>query len=76
MDAAKLFRGVQSFCEELIQDAKGDGVKCHNGSEEIIFDDIEGKHLLVGMKVKDALTVLAGLVMEVVAYLRVPETDN
>ncbi len=75
-DAAKFFREVLSFCEELVEDVHGDGVKCLNGSEAIVFDDIEGKHLLDGMKVGDALAVLAGLASEVVAYLKVPENDR
>ena len=45
-DAAKLFDAVQGFCDELIEDVDGDGVKCQNGSELIVFDSIEGKHLL------------------------------
>jgi hypothetical protein len=72
LDMAKLFRAVQGFCEELIEDAEGIGVKCRNGSEEIAFDDIEGKHLLEGLWVTDALAVLAGLASEVVAYLKSP----
>jgi hypothetical protein len=72
LDMAKLFRAVQGFCEELIEDAEGYGVKCLNGSEEIAFDDIEGKHLLEGLSVTDGLTVLAGLASEVIAYLKRP----
>ena len=75
-DAAKLFRAVHRFCEELIEDADGDGVKCLNGSEEIVFDDIEGTRLLAGRRVIDALVVLAGFSSEVVACLNVPESDN
>jgi len=72
LDMAKLFRAVKGFCEELIEDAEGFGVKCLNGSEEIAFDDVEGKHLLEGLWVTDALAVLAGLASEVVAYLKSP----
>jgi hypothetical protein len=75
-DSAKLFRAVHRFCEELIEDADGDGVKCLNGSEEIVFDEIEGARLLAGRSVTDALVVLAGFSSEVVAYLNVPETDG
>lgn len=75
-DAAKLFRAVHNFCEELIEDADTDGVKCLNGREEIVFDDIEGSRLLEGRTVSDALVVLAGFSSEVVAYLNVPETDS
>jgi hypothetical protein len=75
-DAAKLFRALKGFCEELIEDAAMDGVKCLNGSEEIVFDAIEGSRLLAGRKVRDALAVLSGFSSEVVAYLDVPETDG
>ncbi len=75
-DAAKFFRAVHSFCEELIADADGDGVKCLNGNEEIVFDDIEGTRLLAGRRITDALVVLAGFSSEVLAYLNVPESDN
>ncbi|MGA2763394.1 MAG: hypothetical protein ABSG17_08530 [Spirochaetia bacterium] len=75
-DAARFFRSVQRFCEDLMVDADGDGVMCLNGREEIAFEDIEGKHLLEGRKVRDALEVLAGLASEVVAYLKVPESDS
>ncbi|MFI5367857.1 MAG: hypothetical protein ACHQ1F_02475 [Spirochaetia bacterium] len=75
-DSAKLFRAVHAFCEELIEDADADGVKCLNGSEEIVFDEIEGTRLLAGRRVTDALVVLAGFSSEVVAYLNVPETDG
>jgi len=75
-DSAKLFRAIHKFCEELIEDADGDGVKCLNGSEEIVFDEIEGKRLLAGRTASDALVVLAGFSSEVVAYLNVAETDN
>jgi hypothetical protein len=76
LDAAKLFRTVQSFCEELIDDAEGSGVKCLNGRDEITFDDIEGRHLLEGLWVTDALAVLAGLASEVVAYLKGQQIDR
>jgi hypothetical protein len=69
-DAAKLFRAVQSFCEELIDDAEGSGVKCLNGRDEITFDDIEGMRLLEGLWVVDGLAVLAGLATEVGVFLK------
>lgn|GEM_PF-1385786 len=75
-DAAKLFRAISGFCEELIADADGDGVKCLNGSEEIVFDDIEGVRLLAGRRLTDALVVLAGFSSEVVAYLNVPVVES
>jgi len=75
-DTARLFRTIHAFCEELMEDADGDGVKCLNGSEEIVFDDIEGKRLLSGMKVSNALAVLEGFAVELVAYLDVPDTDG
>jgi hypothetical protein len=74
-EAAKLFRAVRDFCDELIEDVDGDGVKCLNGGAEIVFDEIEGVRLLTGRRVIDALVVLAGFSSEVTAYLHVPETD-
>ncbi len=70
-DAAKLYGAVKDFCDELVEDAAGDGVKCQNGDEAIAFDGFEGRHLLEGMKVKNALTVCGGLASEVLAYLKV-----
>jgi hypothetical protein len=75
-DAAKFFRAVRAFCEELVEDSDGDGVKCLNGKDEIVFEDIEGRRLLEGRSVRDALVVLAGFASEVVAYLKVPEGDR
>ena len=75
-EASRLFRALCSFCEELIEDADADGVKCLNGSDEIVFDKIEGARLLAGRRVTDALVVLAGFSSEVVAWLNVPETDG
>jgi len=72
-DAARFYRSIVTFCEELAEDAKGGGVKCLNGSEEITFEDIEGKHLLEGRQVRDALALLSNLAAEIVAYLKVPE---
>jgi hypothetical protein len=59
-----------------MEDADGDMVKCLNGSEAIVFDDIEGRRLLSGMKVSNALAVLEGFAVELVAYLNVPDTDS
>ncbi len=75
-DAARFFSAVEAFCEELIEDVKGDGVKCLNGSEQIAFDNIEGDRLLEGRKVREALAELAGLSSEIVAYLNVPDIDS
>lgn len=75
-DAAKLFQGVQRFCEELIEDASADGVKCLNGGEQIAFDAIEGKRLLQGKRVRDALSELQDFAAEVVAFLNVPDIDQ
>jgi hypothetical protein len=75
-ETAGLFRTIHAFCEELMEDADGDMVKCLNGSEAIVFDDIEGRRLLSGMKVSNALAVLEGFAVELVAYLNVPDTDS
>ena len=42
----------------------------------IAFDDIEGRRLLSGMKVSNALAVLEGFAVELVADLNVPDNDN
>jgi len=73
-EAATLFHAVRDFSEELMEDARGDGVKCLNGNQEIVFEAFEGKHLLGALKVRDALAVLFGFASEVVAYLKVPES--
>jgi len=75
-DAAKLFRAIQAFCEELIEDARGDGVKCLNGDELVVFDQYEGKRALKGRMVREALAELSRLSLEIVTYLNVPDTDS
>jgi hypothetical protein len=76
VEANRLFKAVQRFAEILVEDARGDGVKCLNGDESIVFDRIEGERLLAGMAVTDALQELAGLAAEVASYLRVPDVEG
>ena len=75
-DAARLFRAILAFCEELIEDARGDGVKCLNGDDLVSFDQYEGRRVLKGRMVREALAELSRLSLEVVTYLNVPDTDN
>ncbi len=76
VEASRLFRAVKRFAEALVEDARGDGVKCLNGDEPIQFDRIEGERLLAGMNVTDALQALAGFATEVAGYLRIPDVEG
>lgn len=76
VEASRLFRTVQRFAAVLVEDARGDGVKCLNGDEPISFDRIEGERLLAGLPVVDALQELESFAEEVAAYLRVPEVEG
>jgi hypothetical protein len=76
VEACRLFRAVQRFADVLVEDTRGDGVKCLNGSDPISFDRIEGERLLAGMPVTDALQALAGFAAEVAGYLRVPDAEG
>jgi hypothetical protein len=76
VEANRFFRAVQRFAETLVEDARGDGVKCLNGSDPIEFDRIEGERLLTGMTVTDALEALRGLAEEVAGYLRIPDVEG
>ncbi len=76
VEASRLFRAVQRFAEVLVEDSRGDGVKCLNGDAPIVFDRIEGERLLAGLPVTDALQALDDLTAEVTGYLRVPESED
>jgi hypothetical protein len=76
VEASRLFRAVQRFADALVEDARGDGVKCLNGDEPIAFDRIEGERLLAGLPVTDALQTLESFAEEVAAYLRVPDVEG
>jgi hypothetical protein len=76
VEASRLFRAVQRFADILLEDARGDGVKCLNGDEPINFDRIEGERLLAGLPVTDALQTLAGFAAEVAGYLRIPDVEG
>jgi hypothetical protein len=75
VDAAKFFRAIERFCDELCEDAQGDGVKCLNCDAEISFDEIEGARSLQGRPVADALAELEEFAAEAVAYLNIPEIE-
>ena len=75
VDAARFFRAIGRFCDELEEDARGDGVKCLNGGAAIAFDVIEGRRVLQGRNVSDALAELADFTAEAVAFLNIPEMD-
>jgi hypothetical protein len=76
VEACRLFRAVQRFAEVLVEDTRGDGVKCLNGGDPVTFDRIEGKRLLAGKAIADALQELAGFAAEVAGYLRVPDVEG
>jgi hypothetical protein len=76
VEACRLFRAVQRFADVLVEDTRGDGVKCLNGGDPVSFDRIEGERLLAGMPVTDALQALAGFAAEVAGYLRVPDAEG
>lgn len=76
VEANRLFRAAGRFADTLVDDARGDGVKCLNGDDAVTFDRIEGERLLAGLTVTDALLALASLAEEVTGYLRVPDVDD
>jgi len=76
VDAARFFRAIGRFCDELGEDARGDGVKCLNCDAEIAFDVIEGSRVLQGGNVSEALVELADFAAEAVAFLNIPEMDS
>jgi hypothetical protein len=76
VEAARFFRTIGRFCDELGEDARGDAVKCLNCEEEISFDMIEGSRLLQGRKVSEALAELEDFASEVVEFLNIPELET
>ncbi len=75
-DAARFFRALEGFADALVEDARGDAVKCLNCDAEISFDSIEGRRALQGRKVADALADLRDFALEAIAYLNIPEIDS
>lgn len=76
VEASRLFRSAVHFADTLVDDARGDGVKCLNGDEKVVFERIEGDRLLAGLDVTDALQALAGFAAEVAGYLRIPDVED
>jgi hypothetical protein len=76
VEAARFFRAIGRFCDELAEDAHGDEVKCLNCEGEIFFDSIEGRRTLQGQSVTTALAMLSELAREVIAYLNIPELET
>ena len=76
MEAAKFFRAIERFCDELVEDARAGGVKCRNSEGVISFDKIEGNRMLQGRKVIDVLDQLENVAAEAVGYLNIPEIDG
>jgi hypothetical protein len=75
VDAAKFFHAVRIFARDLREDADGEGVKCLNGYEHILFDSIEGRRSLEGRTVRGALEEMARLASEIELYLNVPNIE-
>jgi len=75
-EAARFFRAIGRFCNELIQDAHGDMVKCLNCNGVISFDSIEGTRVLQGRTVGGALGDLQAFAAEAVAYLNIPNIEG
>lgn len=74
-DAARFFRSIERFCQDLEDDAHGDMVKCLNCNGVIDFDSIEGTRVLQGRTVGGALGELRLFADEAVLYLNVPDID-
>jgi hypothetical protein len=76
VEAARFFRAVERFSDELEQDARGDGMKCLNNRSEVFFDRIEGTRMLHGKAVSDALAEMREFSSEAVAFLNIPEIES
>jgi hypothetical protein len=76
VEASRLFRSAERFADVLVEDARGDGVKCLNGDDTVAFDRIEGDRLLAGLAITDALQAFAGFAAEVSGYLRMPDAEG
>lgn len=75
VEAARFFRKALRFSEDLLEDARGDGVKCLNGEDPIEFDAIEGRRLLAGRTVARGLEDLHALAAEALDYLNIPDIE-
>jgi len=76
VEAAKFFRAVARFCNGLVEDAHGGGVKCRNCDGQVAFDTTEADRMLQGRKVIDVLAELKAVAAEAVGYLNIPEIDG
>jgi hypothetical protein len=76
VEAAKFFRAIERFCNELVEDAQAGGVKCRNCDGAVSFDRIEGNRMLQGRKVIEVLAQLKDMAAEAVGYLNIPEIDG
>jgi hypothetical protein len=75
-EAARFFRAIDRFCGVLIEDARGDMVKCLNCNGVITFDPIEGARHLQGRTVGGALGDLRQFASEAIAYLNMPDIEG
>jgi hypothetical protein len=76
VEASRFFGDVRRFADELVEDSRGDGVKCLNAESLVSFEKIEGSRHLEGRSVRDALEELADVAREAVEFLNVPDLET
>jgi hypothetical protein len=76
VEEARLFRKALRFSQDLIEDARADGVKCLNAEDPIEFDTIEGKRLLAGRTVVHGLEEMRDLATEALDFLNIPDIET
>jgi hypothetical protein len=75
VETHRLLKSVLLFAKNLIEDIDSDGTQCLNGRDYIYFDALEGKRLLEGRTVLDALRITRDFVTEVMSFLNVPDFE-
>ena len=75
VEASRFFASIERFAAELLEDAQSDGVKCLNADSSVSFDRIEGRRLLAGRTVREALEEVALFAGEVTAYVNIPDME-
>jgi len=75
LEADKFFRSLARFTGELTEDIAASGSICLNADDVLRFDRRQGRRLLDGLTVKQALAELNDLSQEVVTYLNVPQIE-
>ena len=76
LDADRFFRSLAQFCESLTDDIAEEGLKCLNSQEKILFDKkLEGKKIIHGFTVEQALQEVNSFAREVASFLNVPQIE-